>query len=180
MSNHKKTIILDEAKQADCHALLDEVREKVRQLRSYGIKSSDINSAIQEVQDLPIITITSDFKLLIDDKRIEIRMEPLLMAVYLLFLNHPEGIRFKDLPDYRVELTKLYDKLRPWGLSDRSLQSIEDVTNPLLNSINEKCAKIRRAFMKELDDIVAEHYYIKGKRGEAKKIDIPRELIVWE
>ena len=27
------------------------------------------------------------------------------------------------------------------------MQSIEDVTNPMLNSINEKCARIRGAFV---------------------------------
>ena len=106
-------------------------------------------------------------------------MEPLAKAVYLLFLNHPEGIVFKHLPDYRKELAEIYVKLRPLGLSDRALQSIEDVTNPLLNSINEKCARIRGAFVGQFDDHMAKHYYIDGQRGEAKKIDLPRNLVVW-
>ena len=101
-------------------------------------------------------------------------------AVYLLFLNHPEGILFKHLPDYREELTEIYVKLKPYGMSDRAIQSIEDVTNPLLNSINEKCARIRGAFVGQFDDHLARHYYIDGLRGEAKKIALPRELVVWE
>ena len=105
-------------------------------------------------------------------------MEPLTKAVYLLFLNHPEGIVFKDLPSYRNELAEIYGKLRPGGLSERALQSIEDVTNPLLNSINEKCARIRGAFVGQFDDHMARHYYIDGRRGEAKKISLPRELVV--
>ena len=60
-----------------------------------------------------------------------------------------EEIIFKDLPSYRNELAEIYGKLRPGGLSERALQSIEDVTNPLHNSINEKCARIRGAFTKE-------------------------------
>ena len=93
---------------------------------------------------------------------------------------HPEGINFKDLPDYRKELTKIYDKVRPWGLTDRAIQSIEDVTNPLLNSINEKCTRIRKVFASMLESSIAEQYYIKGKRGRVKKISLPRELVVWE
>jgi hypothetical protein len=108
----------------------------------------------------------------------EIMMEPLVKAVYLLFLNHPEGILFKDLPSYRNELAEIYGKLRPGGLTERALQSIEDVTNPLLNSINEKCARIRGAFVGQFDDHMARHYYIDGRRGEAKKISLPRELVV--
>ena len=61
-----------------------------------------------------------------------------------------------------------------------ALKSIEDVTNPMLNSINEKCARIRRTFVSMLDSSVAEQYYIKGARGKAKKIILPRELVAWE
>jgi hypothetical protein len=84
------------------------------------------------------------------------------------------------LPDYREELTKIYIKLKPYGMSDRVIQSIEDVTNPLLNSINEKCARIRSGFVEQFDDRIATHYYINGLRGEPKKIDLPRNLVVWE
>ena len=73
-----------------------------------------------------------------------------------------------------------YYQVRPWGLTDRAMQSIEDVTNPLLNSINEKCARIRKVFASMLDRSIAEQYYIKGERGRVKKISLPRELVVWE
>ena len=107
-------------------------------------------------------------------------MEPIVKAVYLLFLNHPEGILFKHLPDYREELAQIYNKVRPLGLTARAVRSIEDVTNPLLNSINEKCARIRGAFVGQFDDHMARHYYIDGLRGEAKKISLPRDLVIWE
>ena len=127
------------------------------------------------------LVITKDYRLLLPDYNdMEIKMEPLVKAVYLLFLAHPEGILFKHLPDYREELTEIYVKLKPYGLSERVVQSIEDVTNPMLNSINEKCARIRGAFVGQFDDHMARHYYIDGPRGEAKKISLPRDLVVWE
>ena len=98
----------------------------------------------------------------------------------MLFLKHPEGILFKFLPDYRKELAHIYAELRPTGLTDKALQSIEDVTNPLLNSINEKCARIRGAFVGQFDNYMAKSYYIDGLRGEAKKISLPRDLVIWE
>ena len=107
-------------------------------------------------------------------------MEPLVKAVYILFLRHPEGIVFKGLTDYREELLNIYKELKPMGLNKRTIQSIEDVTNPLLNSINEKCARIRAAFINKFDDHLTKNYYIIGERGEAKKISLPRDLVVWE
>ena len=107
-------------------------------------------------------------------------MEPLVKAVYLLYLRHPEGIPFKQLPDYREELVELYGKIKPTGLNDRVIKSIEDVTNPLLNSINEKCSRIKAAFHAEVDASLVEYYYITGKSGKEKKITLPRNLVVWE
>lgn len=161
--------------------LIDEVKERICKLRQRGISQFILEQLIHPDDRLSRLIISKDYRLLLPDyNNMEIKMEPLVKAVFLLFLKHPEGILFKHLPDYRKELAEIYIKLRPLGLTDRALQSIEDVTNPLLNSINEKCARIRGAFVGQFDDHIARHYYIDGLRGEAKKISLPRELVIWE
>lgn len=160
--------------------IVEEVREKVQKLKEFGMSEKEIVSLLQIEQPLLKLTVSRNYRIYLGDNRMEVHMEPLVRSVYLLFLKHPEGIVFKNLPDYRQELTKIYSEVRPWGLTDRAIQSIEDVTNPLLNSINEKCARIRGAFLGQFDDRMAKHYYITGQRGEAKKITLPRDLIVWE
>lgn len=171
---------INKEKQSLYKVLVDEVKEKVQKLKEYGLNEKEITSLLQTERPLLKLTINKKYRIFLGDDRKEIHMEPLVKAVYLLFLMHPEGIVFKDLPDYRQELTRIYSEVRSWGLSDRAIQSIEDVTNPLLNSINEKCARIKKTFETMLDKSMAAHYYVKGSRGEPKKIDIPRELIVWE
>ena len=126
------------------------------------------------------LTITKDGAVMLTDYNKEVRMEPLTKAVYLLFLKHPEGIAFKQLPDYRKELSDLYAKIKPLGLTDRVLKSIEDVTDPTLNSINEKCSRIKSAILAEVDASLADQYYITGKSGEAKRVTLPRKLVIWE
>ena len=161
--------------------LVKEIKDRVEKLEQHGISRKLLLKMISEQPMLSRLVITKDNRIVLPDyQNMEIKMEPIVKAVYLLFLKHPEGIAFKCLPDYREELAEIYNKLRPMGLSDRALQSIEDVTNPLLNSINEKCARIRGAFLGEFDDYMAKYYYIEGKRGEAKKITLPRDLVVWE
>ena len=161
--------------------LIEEVKDRIRKLRQRGISEHILEQLLHPDDRLSRLVITSDYRLLLPDyNNMEIKMEPLVKAVYLLFLKHPEGIMFKCLSDYRKELTEIYVKLKPYGLSDRVVQSIEDVTNPLLNSINEKCARIRGAFVGQFDNHLAKHYYIDGNRGEVKKIALPRDLVVWE
>ena len=161
--------------------LIEEVKERIAKLRQRGISQYILEQLIHPDDRLSRLVITKDYSLLLPEyNNMEIKMEPLVKAVYLLFLKHPEGILFKHLPDYREELTQIYVKLKPYGMSERVIRSIEDVTNPLLNSINEKCARIRGAFVGQFDDHLARHYYIDGQRGEAKRIALPRDLVVWE
>ena len=165
----------------DINDLMEEIRERIIKLRQRGIAEYLLEQLIHPDNRLSRMVITKDYRILLPDYNdMEIKMEPLVKAVYLLFLKHPEGIAFKCLPDYREELARVYTELRPAGLTDKALQSIEDVTNPLLNSINEKCARIRGAFVGQFDDYMARSYYIDGLRGEAKKIALPRNLVVWE
>ena len=167
-------------KQCPYNVLVEEIKERIRKLKDYGMSEKELTSLFEAERPLLKLTISRNYRLYLGEQRMEVRMEPLVKAVYLLFLRHPEGIIFKDLPDYRQELTKIYSDVRPWGLTDRAIQSIEDVTNPMLNSINEKCARIRAAFVGQFDEYMAKSYYIDGLRGEAKKIALPRNLVAWE
>lgn len=161
--------------------LLDEIRERVKKLEQRGISRKILMELFTEKPKLSRLVITKDMRIMLPDyNNMEIKMEPINKAVYLLFLRHPEGIVFKHLPNYRKELAAIYQKIKPLGLNDRALHSIEDVTNPFLNSINEKCARIRGSFVSQFDDSLARHYYIYGMRGEPKKIDLPRDLVIWE
>lgn len=180
MGNNQTGKNSKELEHNSCSTLLDDVKQKVRLLRESGVSESEIASLFYVERPLPMLIISKDCRIFLGDKQNEVHMEPLVRAIYMLFLRHPEGIIFKTLPDYRKELTHLYDKVKPGGLTDRTLQSIEDVTNPLLNSINEKCARIKKVFLGVMEDDMAKHYYIDGPRGEAKKISLPRDLVVWE
>ena len=181
MDQESKEEISKEMELFQCSILLNELKEKVRRLRAYGVEDAEIVAAMNEEESFPQLVVTEDYKIVLSKNQpVEVKLEPLVKAVYLLFLNHPEGIIFKNLPDYRQELTRIYSEIRPWGLTERAIQSIEDVTNPLLNSINEKCARIKKAFELMLDSGMAKNYYIDGLRGEAKKISLPRDLVVWE
>ena len=109
----------------------------------------------------------------------EIHLTPLPKAVYFLFLRHPEGILFKNLPDYRKELLDIYSQLTGRKCDKEIKQSIKDITDPTKNSINEKCARIKEAFVSQFHDDVAKHYFVTGNRGEPKKITLPRDLVDW-
>ncbi len=171
----------DQLFDAESQKLIEEVQERIEKLRYNGLSAALINSLFHQEEALSQLRIDGDYRLwLTDYGNVEIRMTPLVKAVFLLFVSHPEGILFKHLSDYRTELRNIYAELRRSALSAAEEESISRLTDPFDNSINEKCARIREAFCREMRPSLAEHYTINGQRGEAKKIALPRELILWD
>lgn len=160
--------------------LKEEVKRIVWELRKTGVPECEIAELIKPVEPpLKKLVVKPDYSLFIGDS--EIRLEPLHRAVYFLYLLHPEGIRFKDLPDYREELYGIYCGMKANTLVPKKVkQSIIDVTDPINHSINEKCARIKTAIRNVVGHKAADVYAISGKRGERKKIRLDRSLVVWE
>ena len=174
-------ITADETFNVESKQLIEEVRERIEKLRLYGIDESILEALFHKEEKLSRLVVTKDYDIVLPDyNNMKIEMRPLPKAVYLLFLRHPEGIAFKYLSEYRQELIDIYAKLRGRILSKFNSKSIDDVVDPLNNSINEKCARIREAFVTKFSDHIARNYYVDGRRGEAKKILLARDLVVWE
>jgi len=137
------------------------------------------------------MTIGYDFTITLNDyNNTKIVMEPVVKAVFLLFMRHEEGIRFKDLEDYQTELEIIYravkakrndiEKKMAAGFQPKISESVRSLTNPCSNSINEKCARIKEAFVVHFHDSIASNYYVQGVRASEKRIRVSRELVIWE
>ncbi len=124
------------------------------------------------------IVIDLDYKIkLVDYGDIEVQLTPLQKAVYLFFLNHPEGIMFNSVYEYRDELLSIYLNITNRDDMAQLKASIDDLVDPLSNSLSEKCSKIRSAFLMKIDERLAKHYFIDGERGMPKSIKLPRDLV---
>ena len=104
-------------------------------------------------------------------------MRPTAKALYLLYLKYVEGISFKDLPDYKDEMMKIYAKVSNLSNGDAQREAIEALVDPLQNTINVACSRVKEAFVSRFNNDLADYYVISGKRGEAKKIKLNRGLV---
>lgn len=137
------------------------------------------------------LVITEDYRFLLPDYgNREVQLSPIHKALYLLFLNHPEGIEFKNLVDHREELFALYRKIGNRIDPDKITETVNRLTNPLDNAINEKCSRIKAAFSDLMDEYQADYYiinsHVKRHQGSSMKlwferlkiINLPRELVI--
>ncbi len=161
-------------------------------LRSIGVSVLETLRIEAARRQLSRLLITKDYRfILIDDHHKEIDLTPVHKAVYLLFLNHPEGIEFKKLSEYRDELLRYY--MATARLMDKKTieKSVDMLVNPFNNSINEKCSRIKKTFLSMMDEYTANYYIISGhvKRHmegsnktwyeRLKIITLPRELVLF-
>lgn len=161
--------------------LSDEIRERVNKLKILGVEESFIKALFEPKKTLSRLLITKDYRIFLPDYgNIEIKMEPLPKAVYLLFLKYDSGIVFKELPFYHYDLRKIYVCVTKSYNLDIAENSLERVLDPTNNSINEKCSRIREAFVSQIDESIARNYYINGKRACPKRIALDRKLLITE
>ena len=133
------------------------------------------------------LVITKDYRFVLADYGVEVDLQPVHKAVYLLFLAHPEGIEFKRLADYREELTGYYMQTAKWMDREKVEESVEHLVNPLDNAINEKCSRIKKVFLDLMDEYRASYYFISSHTKKhiagriwyerLKVITLPRELV---
>lgn len=135
------------------------------------------------------LIITKDFRFLLPDYNKEVFLNPVHKALYILFLNHPEGIEFKALSDHHDELISIYRKIVPHGEKEKIEDTVNRLVNPIDNAINEKCSRIKATFAALMDEYTltyyaisshAERHYNTSQRvwfKRLKVINLPRELV---
>ncbi len=162
----------------------NEIINKLDSLRSWGISEAALRTLFEKPVVISRIVITRDFRIILPDyDDMEIKMTPLVKAVYILFLIHPEGLIFKELPNHRNELLEIYKALTNREDYDVIMQSVMDVTDPNSNSINEKCSRIKEAFLSKFCHSQSELYYVTSKRcdyNKPKMIAIDRAFVHFE
>lgn len=161
-------------------------------LKAIGVPQLELLRIEAARTTLSRLVITSDFRFLLPDYQKEVNISPIHKALYMLFLDHPEGIEFKHLRDYRDELLHLYQKTANRIDYNKIEETVERLVNPLDNAINEKCSRIKAAFLELMDEYQADYYIInshmKRHQGNSPKIwferlkivNLPRNLVVIE
>lgn len=183
--------------------LVEEIRTRVQALQRMGRNDLLLRAiGVPTLEELRIeaargnlspLHITSDYRFfltLYNNKEVE--LPPLHKAVYLFFLNHPEGVEFKRLIEYRQELLHWYKETSRWMSIAKVEEGVDRIVDPLDNAIHEKCSRIKKVFSDMMDEYSASYYIISSHTrrhvaGSArvwyerlKVISLPRELVLFD
>ena len=157
-----------------------DVKKSIEELLLTGFPLWAIQSWLKDYVKRSRLRITKHYKILLVDYDKEIKMGPLPKTVFLFFLRHPNGVRFSCLQDHFDELMHIYGHLSVNDDPEKMRESIAALVDPLNNSINEKCAAIKKAFLLQVNEEIAKEYYITARLAGYKGIILDRTLVEWE
>ncbi|MCQ2196223.1 MAG: hypothetical protein MJZ60_01715 [Bacteroidaceae bacterium] len=146
--------------------LIHDIHSRLVSLQRLGVNLRTVREALLQYQAPSRIQVKSDNRILLQDYAdMEVPLTPLCKALYLFFLQHPEGVTLKQMSCYRDELLVLYQRFAP-GINPQRRQShIDSLVSPLSNSLHEKLSLIRRTFSHLLDESLLPFYVITGQKG---------------
>ena len=170
----------DTADSEPINIIAEEIQTRISQLYAMGVSEYIISKIVSLPEPkLSTLLITEDFRIFLPDyNNMEIKMPTLSKALYFFYLRHPEGVLFKELRDHKAELSEIYRTISPLENMDKIEKSIDDIIDSTKNSVNEKCSRIKAAFVSQFNDNLAKNYYITGVAGEPKTIWLDRKLIL--
>lgn len=157
--------------------LLQKVQEKLQE-KGYDVS---IDKAAGPISPEPqTLHISKDYRILIDCLGLkEITLRPLLRAVFILFLRHPEGIRIKEKQAYRDELLDIYAHIFPNLDPDICRERIDRLIAPGQNAFSENLSHLNRALTSILGPD-ASPYQVYGSNGRPRRILLDPVYVVWE
>ena len=180
--------------------IAENIRKEIETLKEAGYYEmllhtlgDDLVNELKSVQTVPALSrleITDDYRIILTDYGKEVKMTPIQKALYIFYLRHPEGIEFKILSAYYDEILAIYKVLSNRENVEKQRESVSRLVDVTDNAINEKCSRIKEAFLKVVDDFIAKNYYIiaqniPSKEGiyivtlRLKKVLLPRELVTY-
>lgn len=184
----------------DMKDIAENVKKEIEQLKEGGYFELLLHTlgdeTINELRNVKLspslskIEITADYKIMLSDYGKEVKMTPLQKTLYIFYLRHPEGVAFKMLSAYYDELLDIYKVLSNREDLQKQQHSIRRLVDATDNAINEKCSRIKEAFLKVVDDFIAQNYYLCLKREKCinngitytnllKRITLIRDLVVY-
>ncbi len=121
----------------------------------------------------------STYQVLLPDYGKELHFTAQVKALYVLFLNHPEGIRMKEIGDYKEEFKQLYFYFSNREDIDRLRSSVDK----LLDACNRNALDVKKSQCNEElqriipEDELRQYYEIEVRRGQPHKIRLSRDLV---
>lgn len=128
------------------------------------------------------ILVNGDMKIILPDyDEMEIEMPAMCRTLYILFMKRRlqgGGIVLKNMDEHRDEILNIYSMVKPGANRKRVAHTVDNLCNPLSESLNQTISKVNRRIKDVITDKeLVKKYIITGKKGEPYSIGLAPEYL---
>lgn len=129
------------------------------------------------------VLVNGDMRVVLPEyDEMEIKMPAMSRTLYILFMKLRKqgtgGIVLKNIEQYRNDIIDIYNLVKPGASEHRVVQSVDNLCDPLSDSLNQAISRINRCIKSVITDKkLVERYMITGTRGAKYGIALEPELI---
>jgi len=111
----------------------------------------------------------------------EIEMPAMCRTIYILFMKLRKqggGVVLKNIDEHRDEILAIYALVKPGANEKRVKQSVENLCDPLSDSLNQTISRINRCVKNVITDAdLVKRYTVTGKKGELYSIALDPQYL---
>lgn len=135
------------------------------------------------------VIVNGNMKIVLPEyDEMEVEMPAMCRTLYILFMKvrkqGHEGIILKNIDEYRDEIIDIYSMVKPGASEERVSQSVDNLCNPLSDSLNQMISRVNRCIKNVITDKdFAKLYTISGRKGmpygialSAEYLELPRAV----
>lgn len=158
--------------------LLQEMENIARALKLKGVKSELFDEMVSALeQPVPLVVSRFGKVHLHELGNLEVKMDAKQLALYVLFLKHPEGLLADEVVGHRSELLKLYRQYTHIGDPEKHEAIVDSLLSEEKGDLYTNINRIKTSFTNSLGPRLARHYIIARSDEDGKyRIALPEEM----
>ena len=161
--------MLEGMEAADLLALIEQAQKRLKTI------------AIENNQDLTKLFIDKNYDVHLQNAEGQvIPFRPLVKALFILFLRHPEGILLKQRDLFTDELEGIYAVISPNVAAEDRHRRVQRLMSLESNAYSENASTLNATLDRIMPPGTAEEYKIQGNNGFPRKIHLSPLLVQWE
>lgn len=128
------------------------------------------------------LRITRDYRILLTDYGdMELKLMPMPKMLFILFLKHPEGIRFAELSTYRDEMMGIYERISPRLDKDAMAESIRNIAEMRKNSFHSQKTRLSKSLAEYFEVPALNEYQISCDMSTGRtNVRLSRTMVSWD
>jgi len=160
--------------------LLSFVREARKRLKEMGVEQEVARSEVSGGPPVELF-IDGQYHIRLDSPQgQEIPFRPLVRALFILFLKHPEGILLKQRVLFREELEEIYEVIAPHVDAQDRRRRVRRLTDSEENAFSENLSVLNATLNRILPLTQARDFKVQGYNGHPRRIPLSPLKVHWE